>query len=155
MIYVYTYCCPLIYAIFQRGCCRNFIYRCQKCCLVSFRGVCGPRGVTNRQREGRPAGFHGRCRGAGEGMEQRSSGSRACRGACACARPGKVGRHSCSRAQGGAQSRAGSTKLGARRRSSVGVSMEVALFGHHGEEQDLLLACRGRAHGEEDRERRH
>jgi hypothetical protein len=45
MIYVYTLL-PLIYAILQRGCCRNFIYRCQKCCLVAFRGVCGPRGVT-------------------------------------------------------------------------------------------------------------
>jgi hypothetical protein len=48
MIYVYTLL-PLIYAILQRGCWRNFIYRCQKCCLVSFRGVCGPRGVTVEQ----------------------------------------------------------------------------------------------------------
>ena len=43
---MFIHCCPLIYAILQRGCCRNFIYRCQKCCLVSFRSVCGPRGVT-------------------------------------------------------------------------------------------------------------
>jgi hypothetical protein len=43
---MFIHCCPLIYAILQRGCCRNFIYRCQKCCLVAFRGVCGPRGVT-------------------------------------------------------------------------------------------------------------
>jgi hypothetical protein len=43
---MFIHCCPLIYAILQRGCCQNFIYRCQKCCLVPFRGVCGPRGVT-------------------------------------------------------------------------------------------------------------
>jgi hypothetical protein len=43
---MFIHCCPLIYAILQGGCCRNFIYRCQKCCLVAFRGVGGPRGVT-------------------------------------------------------------------------------------------------------------
>jgi hypothetical protein len=44
---MFIHCCPLIYAILQEGCCRNFIYRCQKCCLVAFRGVGGPRGVTS------------------------------------------------------------------------------------------------------------
>jgi hypothetical protein len=50
---MFIHCCPLIYAILQRGCCRNFIYRCQKCCLVEFRGVCGPRGVTQQELEGK------------------------------------------------------------------------------------------------------
>jgi hypothetical protein len=45
MIYVYTLL-PLIYAIFQRRCCLNFIYGCQMCSSVAFQGVCGPRGVT-------------------------------------------------------------------------------------------------------------
>jgi hypothetical protein len=45
MIYVYTLL-PLVYAIFQKRCCRNFIYGCQMCSSVAFRGVCGPRGVT-------------------------------------------------------------------------------------------------------------
>jgi hypothetical protein len=39
-------CCPLIYAILQRGCCRNFIYGRQKCSSVAFWVVCGTRGVT-------------------------------------------------------------------------------------------------------------
>jgi hypothetical protein len=47
MIYVYTLL-PLVYAIFQRRCCRNFIYGCQMCSSVAFRGVCGPRGVTGQ-----------------------------------------------------------------------------------------------------------
>jgi hypothetical protein len=46
MIYVYTLLPPYLCNL-QRGCCRNFIYRCQKCCSVAFRGVCGPRGVTS------------------------------------------------------------------------------------------------------------
>ena len=45
MIYVYTLL-PLVYAIFQRRCCRNFIYGCQMCSSVAFRGVCGLWGVT-------------------------------------------------------------------------------------------------------------
>jgi hypothetical protein len=45
MIYVYSLL-PLVYAIFQRRWCRNFIYECQMCSLVAFWGVCGPRGVT-------------------------------------------------------------------------------------------------------------
>jgi hypothetical protein len=45
MIYVYTLL-SLVYAIFQRRCYRNFIYECQMCSLVAFRGVCGPWGVT-------------------------------------------------------------------------------------------------------------
>jgi hypothetical protein len=45
MIYVYTLL-PLIYAILQRGCCRNFIYGRQNCSSVAFRVVCGTRGVT-------------------------------------------------------------------------------------------------------------
>ena len=46
MIYVYTLL-PLVYAIFQRRCCRNFIYGCQMCSSVAFRGVCGLWGVTS------------------------------------------------------------------------------------------------------------
>jgi hypothetical protein len=46
--------------------------------------------------------------------------------------PGEVGRRSCSRAQGGARSRARSSRLGARRRSGAGASIEVALFGNQG-----------------------
>jgi hypothetical protein len=46
---MFIHCCPLIYAILQGGCCRNFIYRCEKCCLVAFRGVGGPRGVTAKE----------------------------------------------------------------------------------------------------------
>jgi hypothetical protein len=42
MIHVYTLL-PLIYAIFLRRCCRNFIYGCQMCSSVAFRCVCGPR----------------------------------------------------------------------------------------------------------------
>jgi hypothetical protein len=45
MIYVYTLL-PLVYAIFQRRWCRNFIYGCQMCSSVAFRGVCGLWGVT-------------------------------------------------------------------------------------------------------------
>jgi hypothetical protein len=48
MIYVYILL-PLVYAIFQRRCCRNFIYGCQMCSSVAFRGVCGPQGVTWRK----------------------------------------------------------------------------------------------------------
>jgi hypothetical protein len=46
MIYVYSLL-PLVYAIFQRRCCRNFIYECQMCSSVAFQGVCGPWGVTS------------------------------------------------------------------------------------------------------------
>jgi hypothetical protein len=47
MIYVYALL-PLVYEIFQRRCCRNFIYGCQMCSSVAFRGVCGLWGVTAR-----------------------------------------------------------------------------------------------------------
>jgi hypothetical protein len=57
--YMFIHCCPLIYAILQRGCCRNFIYRCQKCCLVAFRGVCGPRGVTTGYWRSYPSDWRG------------------------------------------------------------------------------------------------
>jgi hypothetical protein len=43
---MFIHCCPHLYAILQRRCCRNFIYGCQKCSSVAFRGVCGSRGVT-------------------------------------------------------------------------------------------------------------
>jgi hypothetical protein len=45
---MFIHCCPLLYAILQRRCCRNFIYGCQKCSSVAFRGVCGFRDVTTR-----------------------------------------------------------------------------------------------------------
>jgi hypothetical protein len=41
--------CPFIYAILQRGCCRNFIYGRRKCSSVAFRVVCGTRSVTPKQ----------------------------------------------------------------------------------------------------------
>jgi hypothetical protein len=44
--YMFIPCCPLIYAILQRGCCRNFIYGRRKCSSVAFRVVCGTQGVT-------------------------------------------------------------------------------------------------------------
>jgi hypothetical protein len=36
---MFIHCCPLIYAILQMRCCRNFVYGCQKCSSVAFRGV--------------------------------------------------------------------------------------------------------------------
>uniref|UniRef100_A0A804NQY5 O-GlcNAc transferase C-terminal domain-containing protein n=2 Tax=Zea mays TaxID=4577 RepID=A0A804NQY5_MAIZE len=44
---MFIHCCPLIYAILQRGCCRNLIYGRRKCSSVAFRVVCGTRSVTN------------------------------------------------------------------------------------------------------------
>jgi hypothetical protein len=85
--------------------------------------------------------------------------------------PGEVGRCSCSRAQGGAWSRARSSRLGARRRTGAGASMEgdrregLQLLvpmgggagalgtghgshkGRHGRLGALLYACRERASG--------
>jgi hypothetical protein len=57
MIYVYTLL-PLVYAIFQRRCCRNFIHGCQMCSSVALRGVCGPRGVTDGRSNGQQTTLH-------------------------------------------------------------------------------------------------
>jgi hypothetical protein len=43
---MFILCCPLFYAILQRGCCQNFIYGRRKCSSVAFRVVCGTRSVT-------------------------------------------------------------------------------------------------------------
>jgi hypothetical protein len=48
---MFILCCPLFYAILQRGCCRNFIYGRRKCSSVAFRVVCGTRSVTAEQKE--------------------------------------------------------------------------------------------------------
>ena len=44
-ICLYTVAPPLL-CNFAKGGAAEILYRCQKCCSVAFRGVCGPRGVT-------------------------------------------------------------------------------------------------------------
>jgi hypothetical protein len=73
---MFIHYCPLIYAILQRGCCRNFIYRCQKCCLVAFQGVCGPRGVTRRHLLPQPLSRMGWHRGGGMRGQRKEAGWR-------------------------------------------------------------------------------